>query len=168
MIKFILPDEEHRGDVLDFYAEFERRGESCTGFADHDNYDAWLREKRSRKTGENLPEGYVRENFYLCYEGKKLVGVFSLKFELTEYLLNFGGHIGYAVRRSERNRGLATEMLREGRFIAKGLGFDRLLAVCDEDNAASQMVIVKNGGEFENKMFDPEENVYVSRFWIAL
>ena len=168
MIKFILPDEEHRSDVLDFYSEFERRGESCIGFADHDNYDAWLREKRNRKTGENLPEGYVRENFYLCYESKKLVGVFSLKFELTEYLLNFGGHIGYAVRRSERNRGLATEMLREGRLIAKGLGFDRLLAVCDEDNAASQMVIVKNGGEFENKMFDPEENVYVNRFWIAL
>lgn len=168
MIKFVLPDEEHRGDVLDFYAEFERRGESCIGFADHDDYDAWLQEKRNRKAGENLQEGYVRENFYLCYEGKKLVGVFSLKFELTEYLLNFGGHIGYAVRRSERNRGLATEMLREGRFIAKGLGFNRILAVCDEDNAASQMVIVKNGGEFESKMYDPEEQVYVNRFWIAL
>ena len=45
---------------------------------------------QNRHTGKNLPEGYVRENFYLCYEGKRLIGVFSLKFELTEFLLNYG------------------------------------------------------------------------------
>ena len=39
------------------------------------------------------------------------MGVFSLKFELTEFLLNYGGHIGYAARPSERNRGLATQTL---------------------------------------------------------
>ena len=50
----------------------------------------------------------MRENFYLCYEETRLVGVFSLKFELTEFLLNYGGHIGYAACLSERNRGLAT------------------------------------------------------------
>ncbi len=168
MIKFVLPDEANQDDVLDFYREFEKYGESCIGFADHDDYDSWLREKRSRRSGEDLPEGWVRENFYLCYEGKKLVGVFSLKFELTEYLLNYGGHIGYAVRRSERNRGLASEMLEQGLIIARSLGFDRILGVCDEDNYASQKVIVRNNGVFENKMFDPEEKVYVNRFWIDL
>ena len=40
---------------------------------------------QNRHTGKNLPEGYVRENFYLCYDKKVLIGVFSLKFELTEY-----------------------------------------------------------------------------------
>lgn len=84
MIKFTLPDETNRDDVLDFYAEFERRGESCVGSAGHEDYAAWLRDKRNRSSGENLPEGCVRENFYLCYEGSRLVGVFSLKFELTE------------------------------------------------------------------------------------
>ena len=48
---------------------------------------------RNRAAGENLPEGYVRENFYLVYECPVLVGVFSLKFELTQYLLDFGGHV---------------------------------------------------------------------------
>ena len=56
---------------------------------------------RNRHTGENLQEGYVRENFYLCYENNRLIGVFSLKFELTDYLLNFGGHTGYAARPNE-------------------------------------------------------------------
>ena len=168
MIKFTLPDETHRDDVLDFYAEFERRGESCIGCAGHEDYAAWLQEKRNRRSGENLPEGWVRENFYLCYEGSKLVGVFSLKFELTEYLLNYGGHIGYAVRRSERNRGLATEMLEQGLRLARSFGRERVLAVCDEDNYASQKVVARNSGVFENKMYDEEEKVYVNRFWIDL
>ena len=134
MIKFTLPDETNRDDVLDFYAEFERRGESCVGSAGHEDYAAWLRDKRNRSSGENLPEGCVRENFYLCYEGSRLVGVFSLKFELTEYMLNYGGHVGYAVRRSERNRGLAAEMLEQGLRLARSFGLERVLAVCGEDN----------------------------------
>lgn len=168
MIKSTFPDETHKQDVLDFYAEFEKAGEICIGYAGHEDYPAWLQEKRNRKEGRDLPEGWVRENFYLCYEGSRLVGVFSLKFELTEYLLNYGGHIGYAVRRSERNKGLASEMLEQGLRQARSFGLKRVLAVCDEGNYASQRVVAKNNGVFENKMFDAEENVYVNRFWIEL
>ena len=168
MIKFILPDETNRDDVLDFYAEFERRGESCVGSAGHEDYAAWLRDKRNRSSGENLPEGCVRENFYLCYEGSRLVGIFSLKFELTDYLLNYGGHVGYAVRRSERNRGLAAEMLGQGLRLARSFGLERVLAVCSEDNYAAQKVVARNSGVFENKMYDEKEKAYVNRFWIDL
>lgn len=45
----------------------------------------------NRISVKNLSAGYVRENFYLCYDGDDMVGVFNLKFELTEFLLNFGG-----------------------------------------------------------------------------
>ena len=38
----------------------------------------------NRKNGTNLPSSYVKENFYLCYEKKQLVGVFSLRFSLTD------------------------------------------------------------------------------------
>lgn len=168
MIKFTLPDETNRDDVLDFYAEFERRGESCVGSAGHEDYAAWLRDKRNRSSGENLPEGCVRENFYLCYEGSRLVGVFSLKFELTDYLLNYGGHVGYAVRRSERNRGIAAEMLEQGLRLARSFGLEHVLAVCGEDNCAAQKVVARNSGVFENKMYDEKEKAYVSRFWIDL
>lgn len=130
--------------------------------------DLWLSGMQNRHTGENLPEGYVRENFYLCYEGKRLIGVFSLKFELTEFLLNYGGHIGYATRPSDRNRGLATQMLKQGLALSKEFGFERILCVCDNDNYASEKVILKNGGIFENELYDPNEEVVVKRFWICL
>ena len=168
MMRFVLPDAEHRNDVLAFYREFENAGETCIGFRYHDDYDMWLRDMRNRKTATDLPEGFVRENFYICYEDDALAGVFSLKFELTDYLLSYGGHIGYAVAPSKRRRGIATEMLRQGIGIAAEFGFDRLLLVCDDDNCASEKVIIKNGGVYENKLYDDEENVYVKRYWITL
>ena len=59
-------------------------------------------------------------------------------------------------------------MLKQGLEIAKSLGLDRVLCVCDEDNLASERVIQKNGGAFENKLYDPYEAVFVKRYWIEL
>lgn len=168
MLTFVLPRQEHRADVLAFYSEFAQNGETCIGFGNWNNYDLWLTGMRNRHAGTGLPAGYVRENFYLCYQGDQLVGVFSLKFELTEFLLHFGGHIGYAVRPSDRNRGLATQMLKQGLMIAKEFGFSKVLAVCDEDNLASEQVILKNSGVLENKLYDHAEAVFVKRYWIEL
>ena len=168
MLNFVLPSEENRDDVLAFYEEIEKSGGECIGIGNYRDYDLWLSGMRNRLTGRNLPEGYVRENFYLCYDETRLIGVFSLKFELTEFLLNYGGHIGYATRPSDRNRGLATQMLKQGLVLAKGFGFDRILCVCDNDNYPSEKVIVKNGGIFENEKYDPNEDVTVKRFWINL
>lgn len=56
----------------------------------------------NRKAGKKPPEGYVQEYFLVCYDGPALVGVFSLKLELTPYLLAYGGHVGYAVRPDRR------------------------------------------------------------------
>ncbi len=167
-MKFILPTTENREDVQEYYREIERVGSESIGLWNYQDYDRWLIGMQNRHTGENLPEGFVREDFYLCYEGKKMIGVFSLKFELTKYLLDFGGHIGYAVRPSERKRGLATQILKQGLEIAKEAGFERILCVCDEDNYGSEKVILKNGGILENEMYDPEEKVMVKRYWIEL
>lgn len=168
MVNFVLPTDADRNDVLSFYSEIENDGSACIGFKNYRDYGLWLTGMQNRRTGENLPEGYVRENFYLCYDREVLVGVFSLKFELTEFLLNFGGHIGYAVRPSERNRGIATQILKQGLELAKQFGFDRILCVCDEDNDASEKVILKNGGILENELYDPDEKVVVKRYWIQL
>lgn len=166
MLNFILPSENNREDVLAFYDEIEQSGGACIGIGNYKDFDNWLINMYNRHSGMNLPEGYVREDFYLCYEDAVLVGVFSLKFELTKFLFDFGGHIGYAVRPSARNRGLATQILKQGTEIAKRSGIERILCVCDEDNYASEKVILRNGGVFENKLYDPDEKVWVKRFWI--
>ena len=71
-----------------------------------------------------------------------------------------------AVPPAERRRDLATEILKEGVILARSSGFKRLLLVCDDDNIASEKVILKNGGQYENTLFDPDEQVFVKRCWI--
>lgn len=51
---------------------------------------------------------------------------------------------------------------------AAQFGFDRVLCICDADNAASETVILKNGGVLEDERYDPEEAVTVRRYWIDL
>ncbi len=168
MLQMVLPRPCHREDVQSFYREMEQNGDECIGFANRNRFDLWLTEMQNRHLGKDLPAGYVRENFYLCYEEEKLIGVCSLKFALTDFLLQYGGHIGYAVRPSARNRGLATQILRQCLQLAKQFGFDRVLCVCNADNVASEKVILKNGGVLENQLYDPEENVEVKRYWIPV
>lgn len=68
----------------------------------------------------------------------------------------------------ETNRGFATQMLNQGLALSKEFGFESILCVCDNDNYASEKVILKNGGIFENELYDPGEEVTVKRFWIHL
>ena len=73
MLRFILPDRTSREDVLSFYREIEEGGGECIGIGNYRDFDRWLTGMQNRHTGENLPDGYVRENFYLCYDGDTLV-----------------------------------------------------------------------------------------------
>ena len=94
MLRFVFPTESSRQDVQLFYNEFQSDGDTCIGYGGYENFGHWLAGMNNRISGKNLPAGYVRENFYLCYDGDDMIGVFNLKFELTKFLLNFGGHIG--------------------------------------------------------------------------
>ena len=48
-------------------------------------------------------------------------------------------------------------MLAQGLTLARKFSFPRVLCVCNEDNDFSEKVIVKNGGIFENRLYDPDE-----------
>lgn len=168
MIRFVFPTAEHSEDVLSFYREFDENNERCIGFDDRKDYEKWQTNKIDRLCGTNLPEGYVPEIFVLCYDDTEMVGVFSLKLKMTEYLTNYGGHIGYAVKPSARNRGYATEILKNGLILSKLHGFKKVLAVCDDDNTASEKVIIKNGGKYINTLFDEAENTAVKRYIIEV
>ncbi|MFC8432709.1 GNAT family N-acetyltransferase [Streptomyces sp. NPDC057253] len=84
-------------------------------------------------------------------EDDTFLGRLSIRHRLSPYLLEFGGHIGYAVRPGARRRGQATAMLGAALPLCRHLGIDRALVTCDTDNIASRKVIEANGGEFEDQ-----------------
>lgn len=105
---------------------------------------------RAQVRGERLPQRWVPSRTMFAFCGGAIVGRLQLRLVLSDVLLKFGGHIGYVVLRSFRNRGYAQSMLRQGLEVARVSGIDPVLLTCDEGNAASVRVIEKAGGVLEN------------------
>jgi predicted acetyltransferase len=96
------------------------------------------------------PAGWVDGTYLWMVDEDSVVGRISLRHTLTPWLLEVGGHIGYAVRPSARRRGYATAALRLMRGVAAQRGIDPVLVTCDDDNIGSRTVIEANGGVLED------------------
>lgn len=97
------------------------------------------------------PSGHVPQSTWWLVDGREYLGRISVRHELTEWLREYGGHIGYEVRPSARRRGHATQMLRDVLPHAHALGMDSALLTCDEDNVASARVIEAAGGVLQDR-----------------
>jgi predicted acetyltransferase len=105
---------------------------------------------------------------YAFLDGK-IVGRSSIRHELNDYLLNVGGHIGYAVATPYRNQGIATEILKQSlKYCRDVLKLERVLVTCDDNNIGSYRTIEKNNGILENLVFAKSESVATRRYWIDL
>lgn len=107
------------------------------------------------------PTTHVPQSTWWLVEGDTYLGRISCRHLLTEWLAEFGGHVGYEVRPSARRQGHATTMLRAVLPHVHALGIDPALLTCDDDNVASRKVIEAAGGVFE------DQRGVKLRFWVA-
>jgi predicted acetyltransferase len=96
------------------------------------------------------PTGFVTATHRWIVEDGEVLGKVSLRHALTPFLMDVGGHIGYAVRPSARRRGVATHALALMLPIAAARGIDPALVTCDDTNVGSRKVIEANGGVLED------------------
>jgi predicted acetyltransferase len=138
-------------------------------FLDHDAHEPWAqfveRMQRQRR-GIDVAPDRVRAAFLVAWVGDQLVGRTSIRFLLNDYLAQVGGHIGYAVLPAHRRQGYATEILRQRLVVARAEGVDDVLVTCDVENAASRVIIERCGGEYEDIVYDPREEVEKRRYWV--
>lgn len=98
---------------------------------------------------------------------QRVVGVIDLRHHIDHPILGtWGGHIGYSVRPSERGKGYATEMLKLNLLQARELGIKKVLVTCDVNNQASETVIQKNGGIFDQEIL--VDDSIIKRYWIIV
>jgi hypothetical protein len=105
---------------------------------------------------------------FCCYVAKKeneIVGNINLRFDLDNFLRNAGGHIGYSVHPKHRNLGVASFMLENIGKLLPDYGLKRALITTDNDNFASQKVLVKNGATFINSF--KQHETHKMRCWIS-
>jgi len=96
------------------------------------------------------PRDWVSCTVRWIVEEADYLGRVSLRHQLTDALLTWGGHIGYGVRPSARGRGAATYALSAILSLCRERGIDPALVTCDVDNAASRRTIEHNGGIYED------------------
>lgn len=131
------------------------------------NFASYIEKLHSQSKGENLPEGYVPQTTYWLIDNDEFIGRVSIRHELTEYLLKEGGHIGYDIRPSKRNRGYGKAILELSIPKAKELGIKKILLTCNETNIASKKIIEANGGVFENALETSKTKPKKLRYWIT-
>ena len=137
------------------------------GYEDGMSFDDYVRRIERHRLGEDLPPRWVPNTFLVAAVEGEIVGRSSIRHELNGFLATEGGHIGYAVVPGHRRRGHATEILRQSLDIARGLGIERVLITCDDDNAGSAAVIERCGGVFERHIVG-EAGSRMRRYWIDL
>lgn len=173
-MKLVLPSIEYersfREAIEEFRKETERkeienrlikRFDENSGFAD------FVEQLRGQAEGKYLPAGFVPSTEYWLVEDKKFIGKVNIRHRLNDNLLKTGGHIGYAIRPSERKKGYGTKILKLALPKAKKLGIKKALITCDEDNIGSRKIIEANGGIFENTM-TTNEGIIKRRYWITI
>lgn len=78
---------------------------------------------------------------------ERMVGVIDVRHELAvPFLQEYGGHIGYSVRPSERKKGYATEMLKLALSYCRSLHIETVSLGCYADNLPSIRTIERCGG----------------------
>ena len=155
---------------MDYREEFLAIGSRMDGTSALDQYpdfDAWLANIRALKDPSTTPAGFVPATQYLALdEQEHLVGMTNLRHYLNDYLLTYGGHIGYSVRPAERQHGYAIQMLRLTLEKAREHGIEKVRICCDHYNVASAKTIRANGGVLEDECFDSSDGTLTQRYWI--
>gem|GEM_PF-8060 len=117
-----------------------------------------------------VPTGFVMSKQFCLIDNNtnKIVALASLRYELNESLLKYGGHIGYSVDFDYQNKGLGTFLLKLSLKEIRKAGIDKVLITCNDDNIASEKVILKNSGILENIIKEENKDNYIKRYWINL
>ncbi|WP_161526869.1 GNAT family N-acetyltransferase [Enterococcus sp. JM9B] len=160
----------YKKEIGNFKAAFPADTNKIEGSSDlaaSPSIDKWLTSLEQLRS-PTTPSGKVPGIQFLAIdEDQKIIGMLNLRLRLNDYLLNFGGHIGYAIRPDERKQGYGTKVLALGLQEAKKNGIKRILVTCKETNQASARVIEKNYGRLEDKRLNHEKQL-MRRYWIVL
>lgn len=175
MEKFYLeePSLERRNDVKEYIEEHFKYNSNIAGDSgleeEYIDYEKWLYKMELLKDSKTCPNNMCigREYFLIRESDNKLVGMINLRWNLNEWMQQFGGHIGYGIRPTERRKGYNKISLYLCLLKAKEFGIDRVLLTADDNNQGSVKTIKALGGILENKILNyNDENILMGRYWI--
>jgi predicted acetyltransferase len=165
MIQLVRPDVAYATSYVAAMREFQREGRypEFDFTADFACYVAILRD---HATVPRHPA--VLETHFWLVDDALYIGRVSIRHQLNDRLRRLGGHIGYDIRPSQRQRGYGQQILALALPQARAMDLKSVLLTCDSDNWPSRKIIESNGGVFEDEIQLPDRPVPTRRYWIAL
>lgn len=168
------PSAKYKESFLEALREFEKEGgyghyaeEDLQELPDH--FEAFLEKIEELDTPTSgSSHTRVPQTDYWLVSGNEYIGRVSIRHELNEYLEKVGGHIGYDIRPTERQKGYGKRILELGLEKARELGLEKVLLTCHTDNTASRKIIERNGGVLRDEIVVEEGGPARFRFWIEL
>lgn len=153
-IILLKPTIQLKEQALEYRNEHFQNGENVINgselFDKIESYEEWLRSVTNNANPKTVSKDWVVTDTFFAVRKRdyKIIGIIDLRHTLNDFLKNFG-NCGYSVRPSERNKGYATEMLRQLIVQAKKTGLSEIHLSVEKSNTASKKVIQKNGGIYE-------------------
>lgn len=153
---------QFRQEVLDSKDSERNRFAGCCSLEKCASAEEWIRVVKNYNTAETCPKDKTPSTTYFAIRiaDNKIVGIANLRYSLSNPILaSWGGHVGYSVRPSERQKGYAKEMLRQVISRCPALGIGSLLITCDSSNLPSKRIIIACGGIYESSVMVEGEPV---------
>jgi predicted acetyltransferase len=168
IMRLLRPTKKYEKSWRKALKEFEK--EKRRGFWNIPNKPThiieYIKRTNNYSKGKNLPDYWVQADTYWLIDKNKFVGHINVRHRLTNKLKRVGGHIGYAIAPSERNKGYGNKILELVLPKVKVLKLKKVLLTCDDSNIASWKIIEKNTGKLKNIIKVKEKKV--RRYWIKL
>ncbi len=119
-----------------------------------------------------LPDGKVVPkvpfDVFWLVEGDTFIGEASVRYELNDWLVEGGGHVGYGIRPSFQRQGYGKLILKLALEKCRAYDTGPVLVTCNESNISSAKIIEANGGVLEDRRPDLFEGGLLKRYWIEI
>ena len=166
----------YKSKAIDYINEFYAYGSEINGsgslhrFLKEATYEAWLEKVLQDMDIANIAKSRVPAltYFYVREADDQIVGMVNIRLALNDFMEKEGGHIGYAVRPTERKKHYATAMLKDALQVCRTVRIEDVIVTCDKSNIGSAKVIKNCGGELESEFYSDTFGQIVQRYVIKL
>lgn len=169
-LRHVVPSMEYMEKGIDYIQEHINVGSHINGSGGLDkyldNYQGWLEKLNQDRMCIPNEQRVPAETYYLVNEQDKIIGMINIRLCLNERLMKCGGHIGYGIRPSERNKGYNKINLYLALLRCQQLGIQEVILDCDSINLASSRTMEALGGVRIDEYYSEQEPCLVWRYII--
>ena len=169
-LRHVVPSMEYMEKGIDYIQEHINVGSHVNGSGGLDryldNYQGWLEKLNQDRMCIPNEQRVPAETYYLVNEQDRIIGMINIRLTLNERLKKCGGHIGYGIRPSERNKGYNKINLYLALLRCQELGIKEVILDCDSENLASSRTMEALGGVRIDEYYSEYEQCLAWRYII--